>query len=260
VTIIALAVLLLWSGPGEAQSDSTEIPKHLRLARELVQNIKPENNIYARGGDFVSFPGDLLSNKHAVRADCSGFLLAIFDRAKYPTPSQMAFVPGHPLKRRTRPASEDFVYSIESEKGFRRIRHVKDIKPGDLLAHALLDLEDKRQLGSTGHVFLIDSHARRITPVSPVVPGTEQFAIAVIDSNEEWTGPDDTRTVDPSNKIKGLGRGTIRLYADENGELVGWARTFKNTKWFFSYDPRFPSETRSRKAAIGRPVAGDAGR
>ena len=89
-----LASLPLWCPFADAQSDSTDIPRHLKLARELVQNVKPENNHYALGGEFISFPGDLLSNKHAVRADCSGFLLAILDRAKYPTQSQMVFLPG----------------------------------------------------------------------------------------------------------------------------------------------------------------------
>jgi hypothetical protein len=78
--------------------------------------------------------------------------------------------------------------------------------------------------------------------------------VSVIDSNEEHVGADDTRLLDPSNKILGLGKGTIRIYSDANGELVGWARTFRNSSKFFSYSPRFPSDTKARKAAIGRPV------
>jgi hypothetical protein len=93
-------------------------------------------------------------------------------------------------------------------------------------------------------------------PRTPIVAGTQQFAISVIDSNEEYVGSDDSRLADPSNKIRGLGRGTIRIYVDTNGEIVGWARTFKNVKKFFSYDSRFPSDTKPRKAAIGRPIAG----
>jgi hypothetical protein len=120
----------------------------------------------------------------------------------------------------------------------------------------MLSAEDKQQTGTTAHVFLIDSSPQPIEPRDPVVAGTQQYEVTVIDSNEEYVGADDTRLADPSNKVKGLGRGTIRLYLDPQGELVGWARTFKAAKKFFSYDARFPSDTKLRKAAIGRPLAG----
>ncbi|TFW02974.1 hypothetical protein E4K72_13215 [Oxalobacteraceae bacterium OM1] len=146
------------------------------------------------------------------------------------------------------------MYSIETEKGFRQIHDARTIAPGDILAHAMLNIDDKRQTGTTGHVFLINSDPKPIEPREPVVVGTQQFEISIIDSNEEHVGADDTRLADPANKLTGLGRGTIRLYVDADGKLVGWARTFKVTKRFFSYDSRFPSDTKLRKAAIGRPL------
>jgi hypothetical protein len=158
----------------------------------------------------------------------------------------------HSFTSRRRPDAEDFVFSFENEKGFKHVLHVKDIRPGDLLAHAMLKDDDKRQTGTTGHVFLLDSYPKRIEARNPIIEGTEQFEIVVIDSNAEWVGSDDTRLRDPAHKLIGLGKGTIRIYADANDELVGWARTFKNTNRFFSYSPRFPSDTKLRKAAIGR--------
>jgi hypothetical protein len=165
----------------------------------------------------------------------------------------MAFLPA--WKTRRRPASEDFVYSIENGKGYARIERVADIRAGDLLAHAMLNDADKAQAGTTGHVFLLNGTPKPIAPRNPVVPGTTQYEVSIIDSNEEWVGSDDTRLADPANKVKGLGRGTIRLYANADGALVGWARTFRNTNRFFSYSPEFPSDTRLRKAAVGRPLA-----
>lgn len=252
------AALALWAPGGVAQSippDPGGVPKHLAIARELVEHTRPEHNLYKLGSQFIRFPGDDGGRQqvHQVRADCSGFLLAIFQRAGYVTRAQMAYLPDG-RQRRKRPAAEDFVHSIESEQGFRRIRDARDIRPGDLLAHAMLDPADKRQAGTTGHVFLLDSAPKAIAPRNPVVAGTTQFEVVVIDSNEEHVGADDTRLADPANKVKGLGRGTIRLYLDADGVLVGWARTFPGVKRFFSYDPRFPSDTRRRKAAVGRPV------
>ena len=245
--------LMLWSTCAIAQADFPDIPQHLAIARLLVKNTKPQDNQYSLGNQFISFPGDSPSSKYSVKADCSGFLLAIFERAKYPTHSQMAFLVAS--SKRKRPAAEDFVFSIENEKGFRQIKNIGNIKPGDLLAHAMLNKEDQSQTSTTGHVFLIDSYPKPINPRKPIVDGTGQFEISIIDSNEEYVGADDSRLADPAGKIKGLGTGTIRIYSDANGELVGWARTFKNSTRFFSYSPQFPSDTKLRKAAIGRPEA-----
>jgi hypothetical protein len=247
-TVRAIVVAFLAAAVGaHAQGpDSGAVPRHLAVARELVANTPAEENHYVLGAQQVTFPGDLFSRGYSVRADCSGFLLAIFERADYRTRSQMQFLPTG--KSRTRPAAEDFVYSIESARGFRRIQKLEDIRPGDLIAHALIE----REVGTTGHVFLVDSVPRPIAPRRPLVEGTRQFEIAVIDSNAELVGADDTRLALPGKQ--GLGRGTIRIYADADGELVGWARTFPKTNRFFSYTPRFPSDTKPRKAAVGRPL------
>jgi hypothetical protein len=248
---LMLALVALLAGSATAAPDArAQAPRHLAIARELVENIRPADNRYKLGGDFVSFPGDSPSSRHAMTADCSGFLLAIFERAGYRIRSQMPFLVATP--KRKRPRAEDFVLSIEEEKGFTRITRVTDIRPGDLLAHAMLDVADQRQAGTTGHVFLIDSAPKKIWAWKPVVAGTDQYEVTIIDSNGELVGEDDTRRA--AGIDAGLGRGTIRLYADAEGRLVGWARTFHKSDRFFSYDPRFPSDTKRRKAAVGRPL------
>jgi hypothetical protein len=244
---IVLAFLVGVAGSAVAQA-SEAIPRHLALARELLDNVKHEDNRYVLGQRQVAFPGDLLSSGYRMHADCSGFLLAIFERAGYRTQSQMQFLPVG--KSRFRHASEDFVYSIENEKGYRRVLRVEDIRPGDLIAHALLE----REHGTTGHVFLVDGEPRPIPARRPVIEGTRQFELSIIDSNSELAGTDDTRLAHPEKA--GLGRGTIRVYADETGALAGFARNFPKTNRFFSYSPKFASGTKPRKAAIGRPLDG----
>jgi hypothetical protein len=233
-----------------AHAGTDDVPKHLALARELVANVKPASNQYRLGASLIRFPGDPGAEGYAVRADCSGFLLAIFARAGYGTRSYMTYLGG--ARGRKRPRAEDFVHSIEQGRGFARVRDVEGMRPGDLLAHAMLEMADKEKAGTTGHVFLIDSVPRRIAAASPVVAGTVQYEVAIIDSNDEHVGADDTRLGIGARGIAGLGRGTIRLYADSSSKLVGWARTFRDTRRFFSYDPRFPSGTKLRKAAVGR--------
>ena len=62
--------------------------------------------------------------------------------------------------------------------------------------------------------------------------------------------PDGVNTPMARAGMHALLRVPIRL----EGELVGWARTFAKSNRFFSYDPRFPSDSKRRRAAIGRPV------
>jgi hypothetical protein len=253
--IVAGVAALGFAGPCNAEVRE-DAPRHLTLARELVAHIAPENNHYVLGGQLISFPSDAASGNYAMRADCSGFLLALFDRAGYSTRAHMLFLKDS--QSRKRPRAEDFVLSIERQAGFKRIRMIDDVRPGDLLAHAMLNVKDQMQTGTTGHVMLINSRPKLITARKPMVAGTRQFEISIIDSNEEHLGDDDTRLANPANKITGLGSGTIRMYVDAKGELVGWARTFAKSTRFFSYSPRFPSDTKLRKAAMGRPLTGKA--
>ena len=244
------AALLLLAGAAVAAAEAPEVPRHLALARELVQNVQPEDNQYVLGGETITFPGDAGSSRYAMKADCSGFALALFARSGYGIRTQMRFLVDTP--RRRRPRAEDFVLSIEEQRGFKRILFVADVRPGDIYAHAMLSKQDQAETGTTGHVMIVDTAPRKIAPQPPLVAGTEQYALDVIDSNEEMLGSDDTRVAHGSKP--GLGRGTIRMYADADGRLVGWARTFRKAI-FYSYDPRFKSDSRkARKAAVGRPV------
>lgn len=236
-----------------AQDRADTAPPHLVLARELVSHTQRQDNVYQLGARRIVLPADAPGSRYAVTADCSGFMLALFARSGYATEARMGYLSAAATSRRRRPAAQDFVHSIEVEQGFQRISKIDDLRPGDVLAHAMLDAADRRETGTTGHIFLVDSLPRPIAPRAPVVSGTRQFEVQVIDSNDELLGSDDTRKASPG---PGLGRGTIRLFADEQGAVVGWARTFKDVSRFFSYDPRFPSDTRLRKAAMGRPVAG----
>jgi hypothetical protein len=248
-----IAAALHFPAAAMAASSATDIPRHLAIARDLVDHVAPSANHYVLGAQFIAFPGDKPGATYAVRADCSGFLLALFKRADYSTQSKMGFLNAGPQRHRLR--AEDFVDSIEREEGFRRIDAVADLRPGDLIAHAMLDSRDQEDTGTTGHVFLVDSVPARVLPGPPLIRGTHQLAVSVIDSNNELLGTDDTRRVGTTGSIQGLGRGTIRLYVDDRGALVGWARNYRDAR-FFSYDPRFPSDTKRRKAAVGRPVTG----
>lgn len=242
--------------PGAAVAPRLEArdgpPAHLVLAREIVTKIAPQDNRYRLGGRTILLPQEGHA-RYGVEADCTGFLLGVLERVGYRTESRMVFL--RPGPKRIRPRAEDFVLSIEQERGFARLDRIGQVRAGDVLAHAMLNREDQALTKTTGHVFLIDAVPRRIAPKDPIVRGTTQFEVAIIDTNDEVVGSDDTRLSGGAVAATGVGRGTIRVYADADGRVVGWSRTFRKAR-FFSYDPRFPSATKARKVALGRPLPG----
>jgi hypothetical protein len=64
--VFIAAALSLCCSPAQAQPASTEIPRHLAIARELVENIKPEDNQYVLRERYITFPGDFFSNMYAM--------------------------------------------------------------------------------------------------------------------------------------------------------------------------------------------------
>ena len=248
--LVVALIMSCFLAPAASQP-AVEYPAHLSLARQIVDNVTPEHNRYRLGGRTVEVPPSG-KGSYVVQADCTGFLLEVLGQTGYTTEGLMVLLRGGP--KRKRPRAEDFVLSIEQEKGFARVERIDQVRPGDVLAHAMLKLEDQAVTQTTGHVFLIDSTPRKIFARNPFVRGTTQYEVRIIDTNDEVVGSDDSR-LSRAGKTTGVGKGTIRIYTDAEGRVVGWARTFKDAR-FFSYDPRFPSDTKLRKAAVGRPLPG----
>ncbi len=80
-----------------------DTPRHLAIARQLVQNIMPANNQYVLGGRLIQMPGDTSASTCSMRADCSGFVLAIFERAGYST-RLLSYSPRFPSDTKARKA------------------------------------------------------------------------------------------------------------------------------------------------------------
>lgn len=194
----------------DAQQDYAAEPKHLAAARWLIAHLDLRNTGYEHGAGTVKFTTPFVS-----RTDCSGFTDALltycygFDADQF----RRWFGSGRPTARRYHEA-------IEQERGFTLIKHIQAVLPGDFLAVKYLSRTD-----NTGHVMLAAGRAAKIVPKAPLVPGTEQWAVAVIDSSRSGHGPVDTRHkqgVDGKDH-DGLGEGVLRIYTDSRGGIVGFA-------------------------------------
>ena len=74
-----------------------------------------------------------------------------------------------------------------------------------------------------GHIMLINKIPYQIMPIDPLVRNTQQWIVNVIDQTGSPHGKNDTRYINPNEKVTGLGSGNIRIYTDKHGELMGYS-------------------------------------
>lgn len=192
----------------------------------------------ARATDYTSIPRvDEAAGRYDF--DCSGFADWVLRRS---TPAAANWV-GAGLPHR--PLARDFHSRISRidealpRHGWRRVRRVSDIRPGDVVAWVK---PREVQSANTGHVVFA------LLPPEPIERGSNTYWVRVADATRLWHSADtrdwrqaapvrrsplgqDTR--DESVNDKGLGFGSITLVADpKTGEPVeyGWVgvewRTF----------------------------------
>jgi hypothetical protein len=144
-----------------------------------------------------------------------------------------------------RPSARRYHDAIVRERGFREIRLLTEVLPGDVIAVKYANRTD-----STGHVMLVSDRPRRIAPEEPVAAQTEQWEVPVIDSSQSGHGPTDTRhRRGPNGKDHdGLGSGVLRIYSDSEGRVAGFSWSTSRVSKFVAPD--------DEHLAIGRLIPG----
>ena len=74
-------------------------------------------------------------------------------------------------------------------------------------------------------------------PTPPLIPGTLQWEMSVIDSSENGHGLQDTRFIDGSIK-PGIGRGVFRIYTDGDGKMVGYTSSTSPISKYYNEEAR----------------------
>jgi hypothetical protein len=114
-----------------------------------------------------------------------------------------------------RPVARDFHRQIaraptqRPKQGWQRLRHIEDVRPGDLFAWVRPPDFPSRNTGHTGFA---------LAPAEPVpgVPGA--YTLRILDATSY---PHDQDTRDPDGE-GGIGEGTILFLVDEGGRGVGY--------------------------------------
>src|SRR5262249_216765 len=101
-------------------------------------------------------------------------------------------------------------------------------RPGDFIA-----IRYPAGSENTGHIMVVAETPQRRQASEPVIEGTEQWEVTVIDSSESGHGKMDTRRKEDGTFGSGVGEGIFRLYSDRKGKIVGYSwSTFKNSDYY----------------------------
>lgn len=205
VVLLALGLAGLPPTVSHAQADL-----RVAAAERLVAALDLANTDYEHGRGTIVWDGTVASH-----TDCSGFIDHLLMHVDGYTADDFRRWFG-----KARPTADRYHDAIAEGHGFVALRSIAELRPGDLIAIKYLARHD-----NTGHVMLVVESPRRQAPTSPLVDGTTQWAVAVIDSSESGHGDRDTRhhRGGDGRDHDGLGRGVFRLYGDSRGEVAGFA-------------------------------------
>ncbi len=216
VALIVIVLYLSFSGTasqGLSPEESVALKDHLWWAEALLKDITPAATSYVHNRDYsgVAWKGALNSTARS-NTDCSGFMDEIFVHTYGFTPNYMKKW----LGGKSRPSASSYYGAIADQRGFHNIKKIRDAKPGDIIAvYYPFDREN------TGHVMLIAAAPENVRPGKPFVEGTAQWRVKVIDSSRSPHWKEDTRW-NKGVEYGGLGKGSLRLYSNEKGEVTGY--------------------------------------
>lgn len=202
-----------------------EAPPHLTQARALVVALEGSPmNIYAEGAPKVSWD----SRPPLARTVCSSFVTLLLQRSYGWSNSFVKDWTGF-----IDPHGRDYHDAIVERNGFKRILHVGEIRPGDFLAIKYpKNRISKDGAEDTGHIMIVDSMLPDRTTTEPLVTGTHQYFVSVIDSSHSGHGASDTRHAGRGKFSGGIGRGIFRIYTDSTDRIAGYTWSNEQTSKF----------------------------
>ncbi|HSS78536.1 MAG TPA: hypothetical protein VLV54_17555 [Thermoanaerobaculia bacterium] len=208
VALISLLVLPLAGRPGHAAAG----PDLLEWARRLVAGVTPETNLYASRPTIVTWTGVNGASETRNRSVCSALVAHLMMQAYGYRSADFASWLGGRF-----PRAAGIHDAIAAGRGFDLVTRIAEIRPGDVLAI-------KYPPGShpTGHVLLAATRPVERRATEPIVPGTVQYELSVIDSSHTGHGPTDTRHYAKGKFHSAVGEGLFRLYAGSDGGWVGY--------------------------------------
>jgi len=198
--------------PGLLTPTPLAMPLHVKMARDLVQHITPENNLYATP-TVLSWAGLDGATIYRNTSVCSTLITKLTQRAYRFTNANFTAWTGE-----TSPEAEDYYDAAQANVGFKRVLNIANLRVGDLFIAKYLVPETT----ATGHVAMVNE-LPRLTGVNST---TRTYSMQIIDSSSSYHGSADTRNViDPGTgeTDDGIGMGTMRVITDNSGLLIKYS-------------------------------------
>ena len=203
---------------------------------ELLQKNTPADNTnYTHTTPVVKWKGVDGAEEYVCKTDCSGLINQLIKQAY--SIDDATF--NKWMKKKKRAYAKDYYNQIKKGNGFQGFSNVKDAKPGDVIAIKFPKLMD-----DTGHIMLITEAAQEMESSEPVVEGTKQWKIKIIDESGHGHGTTDTRHIEGNKYRTGIGTGYFRIYTDDSGEITGYCWSTEKGSTYQKAD--------IRKVIIGR--------
>lgn len=224
--VILAGLSLLSSRP--ARGEYAAEPLHLIWADELVTNIAPENNEYGSGPSYVQWAGVNGATEYRSRSLCSTFVTNVLKQAYGLSTQDIVAWFGS-----TSPNAILYHNRIVNEIGFEEIRMVDEIVAGDIVA-----IKYPEGSSVTGHVAITAGAPVPRVATTPIVPGTTQYEITILDSSSTGHGLTDTRITWRGSWHAGVGKGVMRLYANRSGVIVGYTWSTQSASVYYPKQER----------------------
>ncbi len=219
----------------DPSTSASTAPPHFTAACEITDQIEATDTNYQHKPIIVSWKGASGAESYVCHADCSGFINRLLVHS-YPTVNQESLQTWLGSKR---PQAKHYYNAIKSEDRFQHITRIRDVQPGDVIA-----IKYPPGGENTGHVMLAAEPATARKASTPVIDGTEQWELPIIDSTRSGHGKSDSRHLGDGKYRDGLGRGVIRLYVSADETICGYT-------WSTSAVSKY-RDIESNELAVGR--------
>lgn len=216
--VMASGLLLGWVTLASAAT-----PPHLAWAEDIALHVQPINNVYGTNPSSIEWPGVNGALAYRNRSECASFVTLNLRQAYGWSATFMKTWLGS-----TSPTAARYHDAIQAQNGFAVVPNVLSITAGDLVA-----IKYPAGLAATGHAMLADGPAVLRASTYPLVAGTLQYELPVIDASASGHGPQDTRLNPEGTWDDGAGRGLVRLYANLSGVITGYTwSTYSNSVYY----------------------------
>ncbi len=212
---------------------------HLTNAENLVLDLVQSSQTAALWPNVYGLPEYINWNgpHSTAKTECSSFATLLLEYSYGWTATNFVNWMGH-----ASPDAAIYHDTIAAQKGFKQILTVDQIHPGDFLAIVYYP----EYQSPSGHVMLVQDLPQP-NNTKPLIAGTTQWTIPVIDSSSSYHGTNDTRYHHPG----GIGYGTFRLYAKPDGTVAGYTWSLLSTSTT-NYVPQATSTNHGNHLVIGR--------